>query len=72
MDNKRREILTGSERAFLDSSVLSQPFYTPQFMTNSGQEKVITLLDEELKEFDEFLVVLHTLLKKEPAKAGSF
>ncbi len=56
MDNKRREILTGSERAFLDSSVLSQPFYTPQFMTNSGQEKVITLLDEELKECDEFLM----------------
>lgn len=56
MDNKRREILTGSERAFLDSSVLSQPFYTPQFMTNSGQEKVITLLDEELKDCDEFLM----------------
>lgn len=56
MDNKRQEILTGNERAFIDSKVLSQPYYTPQFMTNSGQEKVITMLDEELKECDEFLM----------------
>lgn len=56
MDKLKQEILTGAERAFTDSSVLSQPFYTPQFMSNSGQEKVITLLDEELRGCDEFLM----------------
>lgn len=56
MDKLKQEILTGAERAFTDSSVLSQPLYTPQFMSNSGQEKVITLLDEELRGCDEFLM----------------
>ena len=51
-----QDILLGAERAFLDRTVLSQARFTPQFVTNSGEDKVITLLDEELKDCDAFLM----------------
>ena len=44
------KLVDGYRRAFIDSSVEAEPAFTPQFISNYGGNKVLTQLENELRE----------------------
>lgn len=44
------KLVDGYKRAFIDSSVEAEPAYTPQFISNYRGNKVLTQLENELRE----------------------
>lgn len=44
------KLVDGYRRAFIDSSVEAEPAYTPQFISNYRGNKVLTQLENELRE----------------------
>lgn len=45
-----RKLVAGYRRAFIDSSADSEPEYTPQFVSNANGMKVLTQIENELRE----------------------
>lgn len=56
MEMLDNHILDGSRNAFIDSEVKSIKDFTPQFVTNGGDEKIISVIDSELRLCDEFMM----------------
>lgn len=54
MEELEKLITEGSRRAFLVHEVKSEYGFTPQFVTNSGDDKIISVIDDELRNCDEF------------------
>lgn len=46
------KLVDGYRRAFIDASVDAEPAYTPQFVSNHKGNKVITQIENELRECD--------------------
>ena len=44
------KLVDGYRRAFIDSTVKAEPSYTPQFVSNSSGNKVLTEIERELRE----------------------
>lgn len=53
-----KEIEIGFETAYIDSSVVSNPFYRPQFVSNNHKEgkKVLSSIEDELLSCDQFQI----------------
>ncbi|MCR5847626.1 MAG: DEAD/DEAH box helicase [Lachnospiraceae bacterium] len=56
--DKTDEIRRGFETAFIDGSVVSNPVYTPQFVSNNYKEgkKVFSSIEDELLSCDQFFI----------------
>lgn len=50
MTNSTNHLIDGYNKAFIDSNVNALPQYSPQFITNTNGEKVLTCLERELRE----------------------
>lgn len=57
-ENVRKELLSGYQTAFLDSSYQSEVCYRPQFITNNSEkgEKVLVSIEKELMQCDAFMI----------------
>lgn len=51
-----RKLVDGYRRAFIDSSVESDPAYSPQLVSNSNGRKVLTVIEKELKGCDSMFI----------------
>ena len=58
MPNQRstKKLVAGYHRAFIDSSVESEPAYSPQFVSNSNGKKVLSVIEKELKGCDDLFI----------------
>lgn len=56
MEKLEQHILDGSKHAFISNEVKSVKDFTPQFVTNGGDEKIISIIDNELHCCDEFIM----------------
>ena len=51
-----KKLVAGYESAFIDSSIESDPAYSPQFVSNSNGRKVLSVLEKELKGCDDLFI----------------
>lgn len=50
------KLVDGYKRAFVDSKVVADPMFSPQLLTNSGGQKVLTAIEKELKGCDDLFI----------------
>ena len=50
------KLVDGYKRAFVDSKVVADPMCSPQLLTNSGGQKVLTAIEKELKGCDDLFI----------------
>jgi len=50
------KLVDGYRRAFIDSSINSDPSYSPQLVTNSNGRKVLSVIEKELKGCDDLFL----------------
>ena len=56
------KLVQGYTKAFVDSKVEADPTFSPQLLTNRGNQKVLTAIEKELKSCDDlFISVAGTL-----------
>lgn len=48
-----RKLVDGYQKAFIDSNLDSDPIYSPQLISNSNGQKVLTVLEKELNGCDD-------------------
>ncbi len=51
-----KKLVSGYQRAFIDSSIESDPAYSPQFVSNSNGKKVLSVIENELKDCDDLFI----------------
>ena len=56
--NSINDLRKGLETAFIDGTVVSNPLYTPQFVSNNYKEgkKVFSSIEDELLSCDQFFI----------------
>lgn len=57
------KLVDGYKRAFIDSNVNAEPSYTPQFVSNSNGNKVLTEIESELRECSSMLMSVAFITK---------
>ena len=57
------KLVDGYRRAFIDSTVKAEPSYTPQFVSNSNGNKVLTEIERELRECSSMLISVAFITK---------
>ena len=57
------KLVDGYRRAFIDSTVKAEPSYTPQFVSNSNGNKVLTEIERELRECSSMLMSVAFITK---------
>lgn len=50
------KLVQGYTKAFVDSKVEADPMYSPQLLTNRGNQKVLTAIEKELKSCDDLFI----------------
>ncbi len=50
------KLVDGYKKAFLDSKIVADPIYSPQLLTNRGDQKVLTVIEKELKGCDDLFI----------------
>lgn len=58
MDNSysNQKLVDGYNRAFIDSNVVADSVYSPQLLTNSGKQNVLTAIEKELRGCDDLFI----------------
>ena len=51
-----KKLVAGYQSAFIDSSIESDPAYSPQFVSNSNGRKVLSVIENELKGCDDLFI----------------
>ena len=55
-NNSTSKLVDGYRRAFIDSSIESDPAYCPQLVSNSSGQKVLSVIEKELKGCDDLFI----------------
>ena len=51
-----KKLVAGYHRAFIDSTIESDPAFSPQFVSNSNGKKVLSVIEKELKGCDDLFI----------------